>query len=386
MTSMRHRLSGRVAAVGAAALVAGTVTAMAATAPAQAATFSYACTTALGPATLSVNLTTNAPASLPANTAFPVTSMADVTVPASTADLLRSALGWKSFDGTSASHGTVNGTDSTFTLAVPRTSTGDAGADLHVIASGPSGTLPAAPVGTTFTIGGGAFVSTLQGYDATGTATGGPQTITCTPPTGDLTVSKTTVTSGLATTTTGSVGKPKATFGSKVPVTATVAGSDGSKPAGTVTFTSGKATSTATLANGTASTKLSKLPLGANKVDITFTPTDANAYVTSTGSTSVKITKDTSKTKTKATYAAKKSQATLKTTVKASNKEKAAGKVKYVVKLNGKTVKTFKASLKKGVAKKVLKITKAGKYKVTATYLGSSTVKKSKAKAVTFKV
>jgi hypothetical protein len=384
MTSLRHRLSGRVAAIGAGALVAGVLTAFAP--PAQAATFNYACTTALGPATLAVDLSTNAPATLPANTPFAVTSTANVTVPASTADLLRSALGWKSFDGTSANHGTVNGTDSTFTLAIPKTSTGDAGTDLHVIASGPSGTLPAAPVGTTFTIGGGAFTSTLQGYDATGTATGSPQVITCTPPSGDLTVSKTTVTSGLATTTTGSVSSPKATFGSKVPVTATVVGSDGSKPAGTVTFTAGGATSTATLANGTASTTLSKLPVGTTKVDIIFTPTDANAYVASAGSTSVRITKDTSKTKTTATYRAKKQQATLKATVKASNKEKAAGKVRFVVKRNGKTVKTFKVTLKKGVAKKVMKLTKAGKYKVTATYQGSATVKRSKAKAVTFKV
>ncbi len=101
----------------------------------------------------------------------------------------------------------------------------------------------------------------------------------------------------------------------------------------------------------------------------------------------VAVSKDGSKTTTKASYNAKKDVATGTATVKGSKfKLAGTGKVKFTLKKGSKTVKSITASLKKGKATAAFKHVKAkGKYSITAKYAGNAALKGSSGKA-TFKV
>ena len=101
----------------------------------------------------------------------------------------------------------------------------------------------------------------------------------------------------------------------------------------------------------------------------------------------VAISKDGSKTVTKASYNSKKDVATGTATV-AGSKYKLAGtgKVKFTLKKGTKTVKSITASLKKGKATAAFKKIKAkGSYSITASFKGYAGLKGSSGKA-TFKV
>lgn len=86
-----------------------------------------------------------------------------------------------------------------------------------------------------------------------------------------------------------------------------------------------------------------------------------------------------SATKVKATYAKKAKKATVTARVTADG-AKPTGKVAFVVKKGKKTVAKKAAPIRKGAAKAVFKVTKKGKYTVTATYKGTDGVTGSKGK------
>lgn len=101
----------------------------------------------------------------------------------------------------------------------------------------------------------------------------------------------------------------------------------------------------------------------------------------------IAVTKDASKTSTKASYNAKKHVATGTATVAGSKfKLAGTGKVTFTLKKGSKTVKSMTASLKKGKATAAFKnLKKKGSYTITAKFKGDSGLKGSSGKA-SFKV
>lgn len=90
----------------------------------------------------------------------------------------------------------------------------------------------------------------------------------------------------------------------------------------------------------------------------------------------IKVVKAPSKTRATVKFRKAKKVLAYKTTVRSS--AKVTGKVRLVIKRNGKKVRSVKVKLnKRGVAKYNLKRVKKGKYVATAKYLGNSNAKKS---------
>jgi hypothetical protein len=96
-----------------------------------------------------------------------------------------------------------------------------------------------------------------------------------------------------------------------------------------------------------------------------------------------KIVKDTTTSKVKAAYSAKKNIAKGTAVVKSKYGTKATGKVKFTLKKGTHKIKTITSKLnKKGIAKAAFKGVKAkGKYSITGKYTGSATLKGSSGKA-----
>lgn len=101
----------------------------------------------------------------------------------------------------------------------------------------------------------------------------------------------------------------------------------------------------------------------------------------------IKVTKDTTTTKLSHTYNAKRHIVGGTATVKSHYGLRATGKVTFVLKKGTKRIGKVVASVKNGKAKASFKkVTKAGKYTLTASYGGNGGLKGSKAKANVFRI
>ncbi|SDO20381.1 Protein of unknown function [Nakamurella panacisegetis] len=166
------------------------------------------------------------------------------------------------------------------------------------------------------------------------------------------------------------------TYGTRSPATLTATVTLNSKQAvaGRVQFKDGSAViATAPVVSGVARVKLSQtLAVGSHRFTATFLPTDTASTGGATSQVvTVKVVKAVSKTLLKANRSSQKVGQTTTFTagVSLDTKQLAVGVVRFAV--NGKKVATVTAS--KGSAAYVLpKSTKAGSYKVTATFVPSS--------------
>lgn len=359
-------------------------------APAQATTplpLIYHCTTDpnVGEYDVSAVVDTNAPATLGAGLSAPITVTSDVTIPDTLATYLRDTAHVASVDGTSEATGTVDGVSRKSTLTIARTPVPAAGTTMHLVGTGPGGSITAGAVGSTILIGAGGFTATLNGYDTAGTKILGPVVFTCalTPSTGqNLLVDSVSVVQ-TPTTTTLTVTSP-VEYGAPVSANVTVSREGtNAKPAGTVAFTYAGTTVTVVVKGGKASAELpAALTMGANQVTAVFTPTD-KTVAPSSATAAFTVVRGSTTTTASAVHREASDRLVGKALVEAVHGTEVAGQVKFVLKRNGTKIRTAIVALNvKDKAKKVFKnISKAGTYVVVAKYLGSPTLKRSKDRA-----
>ncbi|WP_127479698.1 Ig-like domain repeat protein [Nocardioides pantholopis] len=212
------------------------------------------------------------------------------------------------------------------------------------------------------------------------TATRGPDTpvVSVSAPVGPVTTASTPV--KVASTTTVAVAPPSAAYGKARTLTVSVTKAGGT-PTGTVAVTVGGASSSLPLNAGSASlTVPATLAVGTHAVSASYAG-DATTNP-SAGSASVAVTKAASRSKVTAVKVKKKGKkVTVQMKVTAPAGVRPSGKIAVVIKRGAKKVAKKSVSVNaKGVASfTAKKLTKKGKYKVTASYGGSATLAASKA-------
>lgn len=228
--------------------------------------------------------------------------------------------------------------------------------------------------GPTLTLG-----EALRGKSVTfeSKATRGEETVTSTSdPVGPVADQPTTV----ASTTTVAVAPASAAYGTGRTVTVSVAKAGGT-PSGSVAVSVGGTSSTVALAAGKATlTVPATLAVGTHPVSASYAG-DATTNA-SAGSASVVVTKAASRSKVAAVAVKKKGKkVTVQVKVTGPVGANASGKVAIVIKRGAKTVakKTVNANAAGVATFTAKKLTKKGKYKVTASYGGSTTLVASKA-------
>ncbi|MEO6510069.1 MAG: hypothetical protein ABIO16_03690 [Nocardioides sp.] len=347
------------------------------------ASLSYHCTTSpnVGEYDVSAVVDTNAPTTLGSGLAAPIIVTSDVTVPATVTALLTS-LGATNVSGTSSTTGTVDGVARTSTLAIPKTAVPPPG-PMHVIGTGPGGTITGGNAGTSILLGAGNFTATLTGYDDAGNVKVAATTFTCalTPPTGQNLLVDTVNVVSTPTTTTLSIKPAPIEYGDTTTVSADVSQPGGNqKPAGTIVFTYAGKTYPVTVKGGKASVALpASLTLGANQVTSVFTPTDKN-LAASQAAASFSVTRGSTTTTGTVAYRDVTHRFVAKALVESVHGTEVAGKVRFTLKRDGVKIRSAIVSLNaKDKAKKVFQhIRKPGTYVAVAKYLGSSTLRRSK--------
>ncbi len=380
MTSTTRALA-RVA-TAALALTAGGLATVAAPASAASFALTYSCTSSADAFThdFSAVVDTNAPPTLGSTLSTSITVTSDVTVPEELADTLR-GLGVATVDGTSQATGTVDGVSRTSTLTIPKTAVTADGVPMHVLGSGPGGSITAGAVGSTILLGAGNFTATLTGYNTAGTVVVPATTFTCSlePATGqDLLVDKVNVVQA-PTTTTLTVSSP-VDYGAVPSVSADVSWAGGNqKPAGKIAFTYAGKTVTVDVKGGKAKADLAPaLTMGANHVTAVFTPTETTLAPSQSGA-SFTVVRDHTTTTASAVYRAPRHRLVGKATVEAVNGTDVAGQVRIVLKRDGVKIRSAVVGLSSfDKAKKVFQhISKIGTYTVVTRYLGSPTLRRS---------
>jgi hypothetical protein len=182
--TMRHRASLRTIATGSVlGLTAGTVAVLGTAGTAHAVPIGFDCTVpVLGTQTFTTDLSTNAPAQLPSGAKTTPTVTAQLTVPASLADLMRGALGIDEIAGQIVSQTTVKGAVVPTTLAIPRVDIGDTG-DAVLTATGPLGPITGGDPGPV-PLQAGSQAVTMTLFDLAGDPAGTVFEIPCTPAAG----------------------------------------------------------------------------------------------------------------------------------------------------------------------------------------------------------
>ena len=194
-----------------------------------------------------------------------------------------------------------------------------------------------------------------------------------------------------ATTSTVELKRATVAYGetSKVIVTVDTATSGGPKPAGKVELKVGGYTLVADVANsGKAEFDLPLLGASTTPyaVTATFIPTDPLAFSASSAPpASVTVTKDATTSTVTARHRAFKRQISAKNFVTSANGQVPTGKVKFVLRRDGRKIATSVVSLNgnsdasRNFAKtKFLDVPKTGSYKVVAKYRGSANFLASK--------
>ena len=181
--TLRHRSLRSIAAGSVLGLAAGTAAVLGTTTSASAETFDVTCQVPLlGEQTLSVDVTTDAPAELPSGASHTPTVTAVMTVPAGMADALRSFLSADEVEGTVVADAVVNeSTVIPVTLTVPRTDVGPSGTPIVLTATGQSPQALTAGLPGTYHLAAGDMDVDMTVYDAEGDPAGSNFDIPCTP-------------------------------------------------------------------------------------------------------------------------------------------------------------------------------------------------------------
>ena len=357
---------------------------LAAVPPASAvsAPLTYHCTTSpnVGEYDLSAVVDTNAPATLGSGMTVPITVTSDVTIPDSLATYLR-GLNVASVEGTSQSTGTVNGASRVSTLTIPKTAVPAVGTPMHLVGTGPGGTITAGAIGSTNLRGAGNFTAKLTGRDPAGNSVVPETTYTCTlaPATGQNLLVDSVTSVQTTTTTTVTVDGPVSYGDVPVARAEVTQGGSSTKPAGSVAFTYGGKTITVAVKGGKASADLAQaLTMGANHVTAVFTPTDKDkAPSQATGAFTV--VRGPTTTTASVVFRDTLHRLVGKALVVADLGTDVAGKVRFTLKRDGTRIRTATVDLnaKDKARKAFANIRKAGTYLVVAKYLGSPTLKRS---------
>ena len=353
-------------------------------APTQAASvaLTYHCTTSpnVGEYDVSAVVDTNAPATLGSGMTVPITVTSDVTIPDSLATTLR-GFNVASVEGTSQSTGTVNGASRVSTLTIPKTAVPAPGTPMHLIGTGPGGTITAGAIGSTILLGAGNFTATLTPKDTAGnTVAPGVTTFTCAlAPSGQNLLVDSVTAVQTTTTTTVAVDGPVSYGAIPVAHAEVTQGGSSTKPAGSVAFTYGGKTITVAVKGGKAKADLPQaLTMGANHVTAVFTPTDKDkAPSQATGAFTV--VRGPTTTTASVVFRDIRHLLVGKALVVADLGTDVAGQVKFTLKRDGTRIRTATVDLnaKDKARKAFANIRKAGTYLLVAKYLGSPTLKRS---------
>lgn len=368
--------------VGGVAAVALGGSGLAVLAPAQADTGAqtYACTsTPTGPFNATVQIDST-PDKIAAGGKLAFTTK--VQIPNAVRDALRAApYNAREVDGTAALN--VNGAGATKTVAhtIPRSNIFPA-APLNLTATGEL----ALDQSGDYTLTGGTLAPSLQLYDAAGAPSGLPVAITCTAPAIVPVIDTVSVTATSETKV--SVNNSRVLYGQDVQAKAQVTTTGGAAK-GNVVFTLGSQTETVVVAgNGKAQTTLTAAEPSGSKYPLTvqFVPTDAANVAGSTTSTDVKIKKDKANIQARVGDTQRGRKVRAKISVNSVHGEKIEGKVKVILKNNGKNLRVKTKSLRNGDRTVgLIRLYKTGNYKVRVKYLGAPNFRKTNDKAY-FKV
>lgn len=370
------------AEIAIAAVTAAGLATLATPASAVTGTLTYSCTSSADALThdFSAVVDTNAPTTLGSTLSAAITVTSDVTVPEELADTLR-GLGVATVDGTSQTTGTVDGVSRSSTLAIPRTAVTADGVPMHVLGSGPGGSITAGAVDSTILLGAGDFTASLTGYSSVGTIVLPPTTFTCvlTPPTGQNLLVDTVTSVQAATTTALTVDGPVEYGGVPTAHAEVTQAGTSSKPSGSVAFTYAGKTFTVAVKGGKAKTDLSQaLTMGTNTVTAVFTPTAEDKAPNQTSATFSVVRGPTTATAS-VTYRDGLRRLVGKALVVSGNSTDVAGKVRFTVRRNGTKIRSAIVDLNgRDKARKIFaSIRKPGSYLLVAKYLGSPTLKRS---------
>lgn len=319
--------------------------------PAQAisAPLNYTCAeSTLGSTTYVVTVDTDLPTTAPPNNALGYVVTSAITIPGSVIDTIKAEVdGGGTINGSSSAKLKVNsGTPTTSTLDFPATALpAAAGAALAITASGVgSQQLPPAPAGTLYALAAGNFVLELYALSADESLLAYFE-ISCTLTSANPSIDTVTISSGAPTPT-------------YTPTPTPTPSADPTEWPTDLPEEEEPSDGTSTEPTGTP----------------TANPTPGPAVGT--------------RSRVDAVYKAGMRRAIVKTRVRTTHGVGVTGQVKVVLKRNGRLVKKAKVTLtKQSLAKVVFKrLEKRGDYVVVATYLGSPTALKSRAKPVTFTV
>ncbi len=370
----------RVATATAAMLATAGLAAVANPATAVSSTLSYDCGSPIGAQVFTVVVDTALPATMSPGQSVGIVTTTVLTLPAAVVDYARTTYSAVTADASLDSVLTVNGAPTATTLAAPKTPLPGAPATaMNLTATGPSGSLLAGPLGTTYEVGTGNFTANLLFYKADGTGAGN-FTSTCVLQAGQNVHVDTVTVVPAPTTTTIAVKPSPVEYGAEPTVTAAVATSGSkAKPAGTIAFTfAGKTVKVAVKGGKVKATLPRALAMGVRPVTAKFTPTDPNLAV-SESTKNITVVRDQTTTTASAVYRDARDRLVGKGKVVALHGTAVTGKVKFVLKRDGAKIRTALISVNTfGGAKKVFEnISKAGHYTVVARYLGSPSLKRS---------
>jgi hypothetical protein len=231
--SLLHRAQKRSIATGSVlGLAAATAAVIGTATPASAAPISFDCVTPIGSQAFPVDVSTNAPSTVPTGSTIKPTVTAVMTIPATFADLIRGVLGLEEGGGQIVSHVLVNGTDVPTTLTIPRSSLGPSG-DAVLTATGVMPAITGGTPGDTIDPTAGPQDVAMTLFDL-GAPTGTLFTIPCTPAAG-----QNTAVDSVSVVKAGSLTKVAASYSAKRDVAtgkATVAATNGIATTGKVKF------------------------------------------------------------------------------------------------------------------------------------------------------
>lgn len=291
--TLRHRFTLRSVSAGAVlGLAASTAVVLGTPGTASAAPIDFACTVPiLGPKTFVVDVTTNAPTSVPAGTSIAPMVTTTLTVPADLADTIRGPLvGANEISGTIQATNLVDGTEVPTTITIPSTNIGTSGPAV-LTGTGVMDAIAAGAAGTTHQISAGEQSVTMTLYKD-GVVVTPPiniNPIPCAPAPGSNTLVSTFTSRATSSTAVKAKFAKKAR---KATATATVSAA-GVTPTGTVTFTLKKGakqvkTVTATVVGGQAKATFKKLKKK-GKYTVTASYGGAPAATASSGTATFKV-------------------------------------------------------------------------------------------------
>lgn len=383
------RASKRVAAVATTGLIATSLGVMATTTSAQAESelLNYDCEVPiLGAQTFTVQLDSDAPETIQVGETVSTVTTATVNVPDNVRGAVHGLLGGRTVSGTAEATGFVNEVEETIAMTVPETEVPDAG-ELAIVASGDSGELVGENVGDTITLSAGDFTSSLVFLKEDGTEALAAD-IPCTLQEGqNATVDTVEVveegpSEPAESTTTVTVAPKQGPWGKVRKVTVKVDAGE-TPAAGTATVKAGAVTRNVAITDGMGTANLpANLKVGNHTVTASYAGSETVAA--SSGSANVRIVKAGSKTTVKPTFMRKVNRLRAVSTVKVNTGPKAAGKVKVVVKRNGKQIRQKLVKVNpNGKAPAVFaKMPKKGNFVIISRYMGSPNVKASQQRVV----